>query len=86
MTKNEAVDELRKIILRERGVVSIVVNPVASVVGPVNPTFADIWQRYRTLKESSWSNASRKAVVSVFEAAPPKEGSITSRAARAFFR
>jgi integrase len=29
------------------------------------------------LKESSWSNASRKAVVSVFEAAPPKEGKQT---------
>jgi integrase len=74
MTKNAAIDELRKIILRERSVVPVVDEPVASVVVPVNPTFADIWQRYRTLKESSWSNASRKAVVSVFEAAPPKEG------------
>jgi hypothetical protein len=74
MTKNEAIDELRKIILEERGSVSADVNLVASVVPPVNPTFADIWLRYRTLKESVWSNASRKAVVSVFETAPRKEG------------
>src|SRR5436853_751533 len=41
---------------------------------PVIPTLADVWQRYRALKESSWSNATRKAVVSVFETAAPKEG------------
>jgi hypothetical protein len=41
---------------------------------PANPTFADIWHRYRTLKEPSWSTPTRKAVVSVFETAPPKEG------------
>jgi len=74
MTKNEAMDELRKIILKERGVVSVVVPQVPSVGLPLNPTFAEVWLRYRTLKESSWSNATRKAVVSVFETAPPKDG------------
>jgi len=74
MTKNEAMDELRKIILKERGLVSFEVQPVFSPGLPTDPTFAQVWQRYRTLKSSSWSNATRKAVVSVFETAPPKEG------------
>jgi integrase len=74
MTKNEAMDELRKIILKERAVASVSIEPVPLRFMPANPTFADIWHRYRTLKESSWSNATRKSVVSVFEAAPPKEG------------
>ena len=30
MSKNEAMDELRKIILRERGLVSVVVKPITS--------------------------------------------------------
>jgi integrase len=74
MTKYQAMDELRKIILMERGLISVVVQPVVSTGLPVDPTFAEIWQRYRALKASSWSNATRKAVVSVFETAPPKEG------------
>ena len=74
MTKNEAMDELRKIILKERGSATAVVEPVVSPGLPTDPTFAGVWQRYRTLKASSWSNATRKAVVSVFETAPPKEG------------
>src|SRR4051794_5248580 len=74
MTKNEAMDELRKIILKERNLVSVAVQPVVAVGLPADPTFAQTWQRYRTLKASSWSNATRKAVVSVFETAPPKEG------------
>ena len=74
MTKNEAMDELRKIILRERGLNSVVVQPVASPGLPGDPTFNEVWQRYRSLKEPRWSNATRKAVVSVFETAPPKEG------------
>lgn len=47
MTKNQAMDELRKIILKERGMVSVVVTRLASVGMPPNSTFADIWQRYR---------------------------------------
>ncbi len=74
MTKNEAMDELRKIILKERGLDSVLVQPVISSGLTADPTFAEIWRRYRTLKASSWSNATRKAVVSVFETAPPKEG------------
>jgi len=66
MTKNEAMDELRKIILKERGL-SVVVQPVVAAGLLGNPTLAELWQRYRTLKASSWSNATRKAVVSVFE-------------------
>jgi hypothetical protein len=50
------------------------IEPVAASVMPANPTVADIWLRYRTLKEPSWSTATRKAVVSVFETAPPTEG------------
>ena len=50
LTKNEAMDELRKIILTERGAVSVVLEPIASVPFATNATFADIWQRYRTLK------------------------------------
>jgi integrase len=74
MTKYEAMDELRKIILTERGLISVAVQSVVSTGLPPDPTFAEIWQGYRTLKASSWSNATRKAVVSVFETAPPKEG------------
>jgi integrase len=74
MTKNEAMDQLRKIVLKERAMPSASVELVASPIMPPNPTFADIWNRYRTLKEPSWSTATRKAVVSVFETAPPKEG------------
>jgi len=74
MTKNEAMDELRKIIFKERGSATAVVEPVVSNGLPTDPTFTEVWQRYRTLKASSWSSATRKAVVSVFETAPPKEG------------
>jgi integrase len=74
MTKYEAMDALRKIILKERGLVSVVVQPVVPNGFSAYPTFAEVWHRYRTLKASSWSNATRKAVVSVFETAPPKEG------------
>ena len=74
MTKNEAMDELRKIILKERNLVSVVVQPAVSAGLSADSTFAETWTRYRSLKASSWSNATRKAVVSVFETAPPKEG------------
>lgn len=79
MTKNQAMDELRKVILEQRSLV--VVQPVRSSGLSTDPTFAELWQRYRTLKTSSWSNATRKAVVSVFEAAPPK-GEKQARARR----
>ena len=74
MTKNQAMDELRKIILKERGLVSVLVQPVFPAGLSADPTFAETWARYRSLKSSSWSNATRKAVVSVFETALPKEG------------
>jgi len=74
MTKNEAIDELRKIILKERNLVSVVVEPIVSACVSADSTFAETWTRYRSLNASSWSNATRKAVVSVFETAPPKEG------------
>ena len=74
MTKNEAMDELRKIILKERKLVSVVVQPVVSAGLSVDSTFAETWTRYRSLKSSSWSNATRKAVVSVFETSLRKEG------------
>jgi len=73
MTKREAEDKLREIILKERGMAAAV-QPIQSAAIPLNPTFRDVWLRYRSLKESAWSSATRKAVVSVFETAPPKEG------------
>lgn len=79
MMKNEVMDELQKIILKQRGSATAVVEPVVSPGLATDATFADVWQRYRTLKASSWSNATRKAVVSVFETAPPK--GTTSQAA-----
>lgn len=38
---------------------------------PDNPTFRDLWTRYRTLKEPTWSTATKKAVVSLFEGKKP---------------
>jgi len=40
---------------------------------PGNPTFAEVWTRYRTLKEPTWSTATRKAVVSIFEGATKRK-------------
>jgi integrase len=40
---------------------------------PDNPTFSELWTRYRTLKEPTWSTATRKAVVSLFEGATKKK-------------
>jgi integrase len=40
---------------------------------PENPTFREVWTRYRTLKEPTWSNATRKAVVSLFEGSSKKK-------------
>jgi len=33
---------------------------------PPDPTFAEVWNRYATLKAATWSTATRKAVTSVF--------------------
>jgi integrase len=74
MTKREAEDKLREIILKERGLARPVVLPIQPAALALNATFSDVWLRYRSLKESAWSNATRKSVVSVFETAPPKEG------------
>jgi integrase len=40
---------------------------------PDNPTFSELWIRYRTLKEPAWSTATRNAVVSIFEGASKKK-------------
>jgi len=40
---------------------------------PDNPTFGELWIRYRTLKEPTWSTATRKAVVSLFEGSTEKK-------------
>ena len=34
---------------------------------PEAPTFSEVWIRYRSLKESTWSTVTRKTVVSIFE-------------------
>jgi hypothetical protein len=43
--------------------------------GPMsdNPSFAELWIRYRTLKEPTSSTATRKAVVSLFEGATTRK-------------
>lgn len=40
---------------------------------PDNPTFRELWTRYRTLKEPTWSTATKKAVVSLFEGSTKKK-------------
>jgi integrase len=74
MTKREAEDKLREIISKERGMTQTGVQPIQPVALPQSATFGEVWLRYRSLKESAWASATRKAVVSVFETAPPKEG------------
>jgi integrase len=43
--------------------------------GPLsdNPTFAELWTRYRTLKEPTWSTDTQMAVLSIFEGASKKK-------------
>jgi integrase len=43
--------------------------------GPMsdNPTFSELWTRYRTLKEPTWSTATKNTVVSLFEGASKKK-------------
>lgn len=58
MSKGDAEQALIRIIAIARG-----------QAGPLpdNPTFRELWIRYRTLKETVWSTATRKSVVSLFE-------------------
>lgn len=58
MSKGEAAQKLIGMIAVARGQAK----PL-----PDNPTFAELWKRFRTLKEASWSTAARRAIVSVFE-------------------
>jgi len=58
LSKRQAEDELREIILAARGKA----RPLSD-----SPTFAELWKRYRELKQPTWSTATRKALVSVFE-------------------
>ena len=74
LTKREAEDRLREIILRERREAQGLVPSTQSVALPPNATFAEVWLRYRSLKESAWASATRRAVVSVFQTAPPNDG------------
>jgi len=57
-SKREAEQELLKIIAQARR---------RSGPLPDNPTFTELWKRFRTLKEPSWSTVARRSVVSVFE-------------------
>ena len=76
--------ELDRLVVIGKGLVvllQLIMNVPAVEVGlsvgrrlSADSTFAETWTRYPSLKASSWSNATRKAVVSVFETAPPKEG------------
>ncbi len=64
MSKGDAQQALIRVIALARG-----------QAGPLpdNPTFRDVWTRYRTLKEPTWSTATRKTVVSLFEGASDKK-------------
>lgn len=58
LTKRQAEDALRNVIAVARG---------QGTLPAQIPTFADLWLRYRALKEPTWSTATRKTVVSLFE-------------------
>jgi len=73
ITKREAEDKLREIILKERGPI-VAVSAIKPASMSVDATFAEVWPHYRALKEAAWSTATRKAVVSVFETASAKAG------------
>ena len=64
MSKGDAKDALVREIARARG-----------HAGPLpdNPTFSEVWIRYRTLKEPTWSTATKRAIVSIFEGATKKK-------------
>ncbi len=64
MSKGDAKDALVREIARARG-----------HAGPLpdNPTFSEVWIRYRTLKEPTWSTATKRAIVSIFEGASKKK-------------
>jgi integrase len=58
MSKGEAEQQLIRIIAAARGQI----RPL-----PENPTFRELWSRFRTLKEAVWSTVTRRSVVSLFE-------------------
>jgi hypothetical protein len=64
MSKGDAKDALVREIARARG-----------HAGPLpdNPTFSEVWIRYRTRKEPTWSTATKRAIVSIFESASKKK-------------
>jgi integrase len=64
MSKTEAQQSLLRAIAFARGETRAV---------PEAPTFRDVWIRYRSLKESSWSTATKKTVVSIFEGGSSKK-------------
>ena len=64
MTKRQAEEALRAVIAIARGQGTQLAK---------TPTFRDVWKRYRTLKEPTWSNATRKTVVSIFEGESKKK-------------
>src|SRR6266545_1976010 len=55
LSKWRAEDALKKLIDAERA---------QTLTPAANPTLAEIWGRYKTLKEASWSSATRRAVES----------------------
>jgi integrase len=64
MSKPEAQQSLLRVIAVARGEARAL---------PVMPTFQDVWTRYRSLKESSWSTVTKKTMVSIFEGGTHKK-------------
>ncbi len=64
MSKGDAQQALLGVIAGARG-----------QVGPLsdNPTFTELWKRYRTLKEPTWSTVTRKTIISLFEGSTKKK-------------
>lgn len=64
LTKRQAEDALHEVIALARGQATLLAEA---------PTFRDVWTRYRALKEPTWSTATKKTVVSIFEGASMKK-------------
>jgi hypothetical protein len=62
-----AATELTRVQAQEKldSLIRAATSQISSDV-PSDPTFAEVWDRYATLKAATWSTATRKAVTSVF--------------------
>ena len=59
INKGEAQEKLDALIKAETSQISV-------VNGSADPAFADVWNRYASLKTGSWGTSTRKTVQSIF--------------------